>query len=125
MSTTWNTEGTTGGSWNIESGGVASAGAVASSSIATGGMEFENLAGISLLDDALLTFGIDNDFAIKYDSTEDRLEFNNVSGTTLIALTTSGLLLDRVNFNVLSSLPTPTEGSMVYYNDNYYLGFPA
>ena len=127
MSTTWNTEGTTGGTWNIESGGVASAGSVASSISSSGGMDFTNLAGVGLLDDALLTFGIDNDFAVAYDSTQDRLEFNNVSGTTLIALTSSGLMLDTVYFNELSSLPSSentSEGQMVYYNDNYYLGFP-
>ena len=40
MSTTWNTEGTTGGSWSIESGGIGTASSVAST-YATGGMSLK------------------------------------------------------------------------------------
>ena len=121
MSTTWNTEGTTGGSWSIESGGIGTASSVAST-YATGGMSFDNLSSIGLLDDSLLTFGSDSDYSISYDSVQDRLEFNNISGTTLLAITTTGFLLNSVNLIELSSLPTATEGSLVYYNNELYLG---
>ena len=101
--------------WTLEGGGLTSW---------TPGTTSSSSQNFNLNDDQLLTFGSGNDYSISYDSTQDRLEFNNVSGTTLIALTTTGLLLDRVDLVELSSLPTATEGSLVYYNNEYYLGFP-
>mgnify|MGYP003637847261 CR=1 FL=1 len=114
--TTWATEGTSAATWNTESGLLSQLGSVGSVGSVT--------QSIQLLDNASLSFGSDADYSISYDSTQDRLEFNNVSGDTLISLTTTGLLLDSVRLVELSSLPTATEGSLVYYNNDYYLGFP-
>jgi hypothetical protein len=102
--------------WTLEGGGLTSW---------TPGTTSSASQNFNLSDDQLLTFGSGNDYSISYDSTQDRLEFNNISGTTLLALSTTGLLLDRVDLVELSSLPTATEGSLVYYNNEYYLGFPS
>ena len=115
--TTWATEGTASAAWNTESGLLSQLGSVGSVGSVT--------QSIQLLDNASLSFGSDADYSISYDSTQDRLEFNNVSGTTLASLTTSGLFLDQVNLTELSSLPTAVEGALVYYDNQYYLGFPS
>ena len=120
---TWTVEGTTGGDWTIESGGTGSA-LTTTSTVASAGTSLSSLDGVSLLDNANLSFGDETDFSFVYNSTTDRLEFNNVNGTTLAYLNTSGLFLDQVNLTELSSLPTPVEGSLVYHDNEYYLGFP-
>ena len=121
---TWTVEGTTGGDWTIESGGTGSA-LTTTSTTTTAGTSFDGLYGISLLDNADVSFGTDTDFSLGYDSVQNRLEFNNVNGTTLAYLTTSGLFLDQVNLTELDSLPTPVEGALVYYDNQYYLGFAS
>ena len=120
---TWTVEGTTGGDWTIESGGTGSA-LTTTSTVASAGTALSSLDGVSVLDNANLSFGDETDFSFVYNSTTDRLEFNNVNGTTIAYLNTSGLFLDQVNLTELSSLPTPVEGSLVYHDNEYYLGFP-
>ena len=107
MPTTWTTEGTTASGWTTASGTV----------IQT------NTVNQNYNDSTPLFFGTDNDFSLGFDATDSRLEFNDVNGTRIASLTTTGLYLDQINFNELSSLPgTATEGRMIYVNNEYYLG---
>jgi len=115
--TTWSTEGGGATSWTTESGAL--------SQLVPAGTTGSASQNFTLNDNQLLYFGNGYDYSISYDSTQDRLEFNDVSGITLLSLSTSGILLDKINLNELTSLPTATEGSLVYYNNEYYLGFPA
>jgi hypothetical protein len=103
--TTWTTEGTTASAWTT----------------ATGTTVQSNAVQTNYSDNTALTFGADDDFAIMFDTTDNRLEFNNNLGTRIASLSTTALYLDQVNFIELSSLPAATEGGMVYFNNEYYL----
>tara|TARA_Y100000034_G_scaffold44885_1_gene55163 strand:- start:572 stop:892 length:321 start_codon:yes stop_codon:yes gene_type:complete len=98
--------------WTIEGGGLTGW---------TPGTTSSASQNFNLTDDQLLTFGSGNDYSITYDSTQDRLEFNNNLGTRIASLSTTALYLDQVNFIELNSLPAATEGGMVYFNNEYYL----
>lgn len=105
--TTWTTEGTGTSGWTTASG----------QSIQS------NTAITTYGDNEVLYFGTDSDFGIMYDTTDTRLEINNNLGTRIASLSATGLYLDQVNFLELPSLPgSATEGRMVYYNNEYYLG---
>jgi hypothetical protein len=105
--TSWATEGITSSAWTTASGTAVNTTASIISSFS---------------DNESLYFGTDNDFGIMFDTTDSRLEFNNNAGTRIASLSATGLYLDQVNFIELNSLPTPTEGGMVYFNNEYYLG---
>jgi hypothetical protein len=81
-------------------------------------------------DNQKITFGNDNDFKLYYDSTDDRLEFEHITGGTVFSLSSTVFALDSLNvdfikLNELSSLPTPEAGKMVFHNDEYYVGFSS
>ena len=109
MATTWTTEGTVASGWETQAG-------VSLSAVTTSATNH-------YLDNIPITFGTDSDFTLLFDTTDSHLEFNNSSGTRIASLSSTGLYLDQVNFLELSSLPgSATEGRMVYYNNEYYLG---
>ncbi|MDC0480345.1 hypothetical protein OAN76_02575 [Candidatus Marinimicrobia bacterium] len=111
MATTWTSEGITSSGWTTAAGTPIADWTTQSSA-----------SGTNYADNTTLNFGKDNDFSIMFDTTDSRLEFNNSSGTRIASLSTTGLYLEQVNFTELSSLPSPTEGRMVYVNNEYYLG---
>lgn len=106
MATTWTTEGNGVNGWVTQGG----------TNIQT--VTVNNNFG----DNEALTFGADSDYGIKFDSSDNALDFLNPNNQTIAKLGLTGLYLEQVNFIELSTLPSPVKGRMVMHNNEYYLG---
>jgi len=87
------------------------------------------LSTLNLKDSEPLIFGDGNDITLSYDGSSDLLQFKNLAGSVVWTLSQSGTSFDALTANSytlteLSSLPTAVEGQLVYYNNDYYLGYP-